>query len=157
MMAIHWVVRAVLFMKPVYTSMFCPCLNITSAWAGMLTLDCCVHAALSSQDNGKRPGRYILLQEMEKRIWEDRVTTSLDKAFALKKRLGRRRWQDVLAEVHAKLIFLWFMVAEWRHMCVALSLTTVCCHCAGGRGKAKVWWARGWNRPRHWLLKLAFS
>ena len=27
-----------------------------------------VHAALSTQDNGKRPGRYILLQEMENRV-----------------------------------------------------------------------------------------
>ena len=37
---------------------------------------------------------------MEKRAFgEAQVKTSLDKAFMLKKRLGERRWQDVLTEV----------------------------------------------------------
>ena len=63
-----------------------------------------LYAALSTQDNGKRPGRYILLQEMESRVFgEDRVSSSLEKAFMLKKRLGRKKWQDVLAEVSTRI------------------------------------------------------
>ena len=59
-------------------------------------------AALSLEDNRRRPGRYILLQEMESRVFGGKVKSSLDKAFQLKARFGSRRWQDVLAEVSVR-------------------------------------------------------
>ena len=73
-----------------------------------------MHAALSTEDNGTRPGRYILLQEMEQRVFGQDVRSSLDKAFALKERLGRNRWQDVFSIVSAGTPSRW-------HSCMAFA------------------------------------
>ena len=49
-------------------------------------------------DNKKRPGRYLFLQQQEARVTGQTPASSLGKAHALKKLLGDRRWQDVNAE-----------------------------------------------------------
>ena len=54
-------------------------------------------AALSDKDNKRRPGRYILLQEQEKRVFgTDRVKSSLTDGYAFKKLLGKTKWQEVI-------------------------------------------------------------
>ena len=56
-----------------------------------------VRTALSDKDNDRRPGRYLLLQEEEKRVFgADSVKCSLTKGYKFKELLGDRRWQDVM-------------------------------------------------------------
>ena len=63
----------------------------------MLPLVC---AALSDEDNKRRPGRYILLQEQEKRVFgADRVKSSLLKGYEFKALLGNKKWEDVIPKV----------------------------------------------------------
>ena len=55
------------------------------------------NAELSAKDNKRRPGRYILLQEEEKRVFgTTAVKSSLTKGYEFKTMLGDKRWQDVL-------------------------------------------------------------
>ena len=55
---------------------------------------CC--AALSHEDNDRRPGRYILLQEQEKRVYgAHKVKSSLLKGYEFKQTLGHNKWEDV--------------------------------------------------------------
>ena len=54
-------------------------------------------SGLSLQDNKRRPGRYILLQEEEERVFGT-VEDSLTAGYAFKERFGNRRCQDVLLE-----------------------------------------------------------
>jgi len=56
---------------------------------------CC--SGLSLEDNKRRPGRYILLQEEEQRVFGT-VEDSLTAGYAFKERFGNRRCQDVLLE-----------------------------------------------------------
>ena len=54
-------------------------------------------SGLSTKDNERRPGRYILLQKEEERVFGT-VEDSLTAGYAFKKRFGNRRCQDVLSE-----------------------------------------------------------
>ena len=58
-----------------------------------------MRAAMSTEDNHKRPGRYILLQQVEAQVFGKRaIKSSLEKAFIFKEKIGLRRWQDVIEE-----------------------------------------------------------
>ena len=48
-------------------------------------------------DNNKRPGRYLFLQQQEARVTGKKPASSLGKAHMFKELLGDRRWQDVNA------------------------------------------------------------
>ena len=48
-------------------------------------------------DNNKRPGRYLFLQQQEARVTGQTPASSLGKAHMFKKLLGDRQWQDVNA------------------------------------------------------------
>ena len=49
-------------------------------------------------DNHKRPGRYLFLQQQEARVTGQTPASSLGPAHMFKALLGERRWQDVNAE-----------------------------------------------------------
>lgn len=49
-------------------------------------------------DNKKRPGRYILLQQQEHRVFGE-AESSLGKAKFFEELLGRKSWKDYLREV----------------------------------------------------------
>ena len=52
-------------------------------------------------DNNKRPGRYLLLQQQEARAFRT-APSSLDKARELKTLLGKQTWQHVAAALEAQ-------------------------------------------------------
>ena len=48
-------------------------------------------------DNNKRPGRYLFLQQQEARVIGQTPASSLGKAHMFKDLLGDKQWQDVNA------------------------------------------------------------
>ena len=68
-----------------------------SLWAVVIGVWIYAPAALSKEDNKRRPGRYILLQEEEKRVFgTERVKSSLTDGNAFKTLLGNKKWQEVI-------------------------------------------------------------
>ena len=79
------------------------------SYPGKLTIvmPSCAWQRFHLEDNSRRLGHSILLQQMEGRVFgEEMVQSSLGKAFMFKERLGRQPWKDIVPEVseaHAQL------------------------------------------------------